>query len=473
MDIFPRLDRQKLVKHGLAAPLPLKNLHHHSIMEAEEIRQASGPEQLPPAPDELENLTDFHGNVQNRSNFVIILPENNSRARHSFSITDCTNFTVLGPRNTLDIGRQQDFLTITNCQNFSVTNIDTFRGENFLTISSSANFTISKCKSQNGAGYAVTVHDSHHFSIQDCSIINSLGGILLVGHCDFGRIVECTCRNMRGLHNSFAGIHLCATSRKIRLEHVPYECHEAIALHLKSRRPQHIHIRDCLLSDCRAQGLYLEGAVNCLIEKNTLCRNNKEGICFDWGSCYNLFFANTLCANGERRNISTEEQEIDYITQYPLLEDGSSSMKLPAISLDNGCVNVLSKNRICGNFGGGIKMIRAGLFNRISDNIIVANALGTNRFVPAFYGISLLGMEAVNDEFPEERNNLLEFLPSVFNTVTGNTLQGHYKEIFFDRHCRKNDISHNSTGNPAGCLRHIPFFRRAAAALRRRLHRTI
>ena len=48
------------------------------------------------------------------------------------------------------------------------------------------------------------------------------------------------------------------------------------------------------------------------------------------------------------------EIKTDFITEYPLLEDGSSSMKLPGISLDNGCANIIADNEITDNFGGGI-----------------------------------------------------------------------------------------------------------------------
>ena len=390
-------------------------------------------------------------------------------------ITNCYNFSINASDELLKLNTTEKFfIEITHCHSFSIQGLKTIGGRNIITTSDSSNFTLSNCKSQNACGYGIIAHNSTQFTIENCRFQHNLSGIMVVGQSANGLIVNCTCKGLYGFYNCDAGIHLCATSLSIKLKHIPEQCHEPLSIEEKTFRPQKILIKSCILSECRAQGIYLEGAVNCLIENNTIIDNNKEGICFDWGSCYNIFINNIISLNGERRNVSDEERRVDFITKYPLLKDGSSSMKLPGISLDNGCMNLIDSNKIVGNYGGGIKMVRSSMLNKISNNLIISNAIGKNTFIPYFHGISALGVGAVNNEFNGDRNTLLAFLPSILNSINSNIIQGHSLATFHDNISRNNFFSNNLLDKKTTIPHKIKeLFSRSIALLRRMAWRTL
>jgi hypothetical protein len=118
-------------------------------------------------------------------------------------------------------------------------------------------------------------------------------------------------------------------------------------------------------------------------------------------------------------------------------------MKLPGISLDNGCMNLLQTNKITSNYGGGIKMIRTALFNKMTDNQISYNALGTNEYVPYFHGITILGLGAINKEFAEKSQPLLDFMPSILNSITHNSIKETVQAIFCDKASSNNFTADN------------------------------
>ena len=93
--------------------------------------------------------------------------------------------------------------------------------------------------------------------------------------------------------------------------------------------------------------------MRCWYEDNLLWRNNKEGICLDWGSAGNIFTDNTLLENGDRAGLSEAEIKADFIEHFPIFPDGSSSCKLPGLSIDNGAANIIINNLIKDNFGAG------------------------------------------------------------------------------------------------------------------------
>lgn len=336
-----------------------------------------------------------------------------------------------------------------------------------MLITDSQLFRVSRLQVEKGHGYGIIIFNSSNFSLENCRIEDNLAGIMVVGRSKNGSITNCNIAKLRGFCNCDAGVHLCATSRAITPEDLPENCHEPLSIAQKTWRPRTIVIRNTTCSDCRAQGIYLEGAVNCLMQNNVLINNNKEGICFDWGSCYNLFIDNTVTLNGERRALSKEEIMVDFISQYPLLKDGSSSIKLPGISLDNGCMNLIASNKIASNYGGGIKMIRSAMLNAIQTNTLIANTIGNNRFLPPFHGISVLGVGTGTREFTDGKKRLLDFLPSVANSITDNMLQEEGHPLFLDITCQKNTIQGNTIRRNPACMGRKGVLKKISAFLRR------
>lgn len=385
--------------------------------------------------------------LSEKEDFSLILTQAILEKHPTIQISNCKNFTLRSSLSSLSPTHDNKFfIKISNCEHFSIEGITCSSGRNMLFITDSSSFTVSDCRCSDAEGSGVIINNGHSFTISGSLFNNNLSaGILIIGHSYNGVIQDCTCSRSRGYFNQDAGIHLCSTSRQITPAHIPEQYHEALPISSKKERPHHILIKNCTLAHCRAQGIYLEGAVNCLIEDNILINNNKEGICFDWGSSYNIFHRNIVSLNGERSELSPEEIQADFISEYPLLEDNSSSMKLPGISLDNGCMNLIQENKITNNYGGGIKMIRTALFNDINNNQILYNAIGANQYVPYFHGITALGLGAINNEFDSSRPPLLDFMPSILNTITDNTIKEHWHPIFLDKLSSNNFVSGNIT----------------------------
>jgi parallel beta-helix repeat protein len=446
----PTADKKLLQAARLtpAVPISISALEHFIPLEESEIKT---------------QIANHSPKNQNHSEIITCLPENNclSEKEHfslilnqavlekspPIQISNCKHFTISSPLYSITPSRNNKFfIEITDCEQFSIEGITCSTGRNMLFIADSSAFTVNDCRCSEAEGSGVIINNGYNFRVSGCLFDHNLSAcILIIGHCYNGEIRDCTFSRSRGYFNQDAGIHLCATSHHVTPSHIPEHYHEPLPIISKNQRPHHILIKNCIITHCRAQGIYLEGAVNCLLEENTLLNNNKEGICFDWGSCYNIFHRNIISLNGERRKVSPEEIQTDFISEYPLLEDGSSSMKLPGISLDNGGMNLIKDNKITNNYGGGIKMIRTALFNNITNNQILYNAIGTNPFVPYFHGITALGLGTINNEFDSTRPPLLDFMPSILNSITYNTIKEHWQPIFFDKLSSNNFVSGNIT----------------------------
>jgi parallel beta-helix repeat protein len=444
MDI-PRIE-QKLLQHTDLPPImALTALSDFEPLEEEQLKKAISPNSdfLPKLGKLLLYPTDKI--IENEDNFSLVIDQAVIEKITVFRISNCKNFRILTELPEIQLASNNKFsFEISGCKSFSIEGLSCKQGRNIFFISNSSHFTIRNCKYVDAEGSGIIIYESSNFRVSDCNFTNILSAaILVIGNSSNGTIGDCRISHSRRFLNQDAGIHLCCTSKNITPSDIPEKYHEPVPIDVKMQRPHHIHIHKCCISHCRAQGIYLEGAVNCILEDNILLSNNKEGICFDWGSCYNIFKRNIVSFNGKRANLSKAEIKIDYIAEYPLLTDGSSSMKLPGISLDNGCMNLIKDNIIANNYGGGIKMIRTAIFNTITKNEMLYNDLGGNEFVPYFHSITILGLGAINQEFPKDRSSLLDFRPSILNTITGNTLIEHWKPIFSDRISSDNFIKDN------------------------------
>ena len=358
----------------------------------------------------------------------------------------CTDFELVmsaeaGVRLRLET-RAKFGILIRACQRFTIRGLSLDLGRNPLMIDHCSDFMVSECRFIRAEGYGVTLLNSHHAWLYACHFEDCLAaGVMVLGQSHDVLIEQCSVVGCRGDFNWDAGLHLCATTQAVALEQIPEHCHEPVPLQQKQRRPFHIAVRDCVFTGCRAQGVYLEGAVNCLLQNNAIIANNKEGLCLDWGSSANLVVDNLIVSNGRRAAMTPASIEIDHLQRYPVLDDGSCSLKLPGISLDNAYLNRLTGNTVRDNFGGGIKLVRASQGNQICDNRILHNAHGVNRHTPHANGISLLSLGALK-EFATSSGDeaLLDFLPSSHNLIVGNVICGHSADVFQDAGCVSNRV---------------------------------
>jgi parallel beta-helix repeat protein len=445
MDI-PRIEKKLLQQAGLPPIMALTSLCDFEPLEEKELINTISRNSVFVLDEEKLLLYPESGIIENENDFTLVIDQAVIERNTFFRISNCTNFRILTAiPEILLTSNNKFYIEISSCTSFSIEGLSCIQGRNIIFISISSHFMIRNCKCVDAEGSGIIIYESNNFRVSDCNFTNILSAaILVIGNSNNGTIADCLISSSRRFLNQDAGIHLCCTSKNISSADIPEKYHEPIPIDGKLQRPHHIHIKNCSISHCRAQGIYLEGAINCIIEDTILLNNNKEGICFDWGSCYNIFKNNMVSFNGKRANLSKAEIKIDYIAEYPLLNDGSSSMKLPGVSLDNGCMNLIKENTIANNYGGGIKMIRTAIFNTITENKFLYNGLGGNKFVPYFHGITILGLGAINQEFQNNRASLLDFRPSIFNTITRNTLIEQWKPIFSDRISSNNFFTDNS-----------------------------
>jgi len=200
------------------------------------------------------------------------------------------------------------------------------------------------------------------------------------------------------------------------------------------QNPERNVIMGNTIRDGLSSGIYDDGAVANIFLDNRIQGNSKEGICFDNGATANVFAGNLVAGNGRRWGQPDADLALDAVLGAGRGADGTSVAKLPGISMDNALYNEIYANDVVHNFGGGVKMVRTGLFNIVAENAIIDNNLGQNsRF--HFFGVEL-GAAAADQPAVD-----LDFVGSSGNIIFGNTIQGkHYSGIFFSPGSVQNDV---------------------------------
>ena len=187
--------------------------------------------------------------------------------------------------------------------------------------------------------------------------------------------------------------------------------------------PRNGWIFDNKVVHSQSSGIYLDGAVDLVVERNIISNASKEGICLDYG-CMNAYVVgNSILANGDRYGKSDDDLQKDFVLGFGRDDRGSAKAKLPGISIDNSAFCQIIANYIGSNFGSGIKMVRTGFANLIAFNQIISNNMGQNDTFH-FFGIEL-GAAKADVDAPD-----LDFLGSSLNVIAQNILSGsHYAGI--------------------------------------------
>jgi parallel beta-helix repeat protein len=141
-------------------------------------------------------------------------------------------------------------------------------------------------------------------------------------------------------------------------------------------RPKHVVILNNRVEGGRSQGIYMDSVYACSVIGNVVVNNDKEGICIDGGCSRSLLSSNVVSHNGHRRRQADLELALDFVLPHGRRENSSSNAQLPGISINNSCYNVVERNIIEQNGGGGVKMVRSSVRNIIAANQIVENNQG-------------------------------------------------------------------------------------------------
>ena len=271
------------------------------------------------------------------------------------------------------------FVHLQACAEFVIDGLALRQGRNAVFLHRCRRFRIVNADLSDLEGYGIILFDCSEFEIEGVRSRGLLcSAVMAVGDTRLGAIRRVRVRGGRGFLNCDAGVHLSHCTGDVTPEDVPERCHEARSILDKAKRPRCIDLAGIDVRGCRAQGVYLEGALACRVSRSVLDRSNKEGICFDWGTAHCELTLSVVSENGQRASLSAEEIRADFIGGFPLLPDGSSAAKLPGISMDNAAFNTVSRNLISRNHGGAVKLVRASVGNRIELNAGWLNKLGNN-----------------------------------------------------------------------------------------------
>jgi len=318
-------------------------------------------------------------------------------------------------------------LTLVRCEEFILEKLFFSARRNAIVLQECKRFGVSAVNARELEGYGIIAFDCCNFWIKNSAFEHCLAsGIYLLGSICNALLESVKVSYSTGYFNWDAGIHINHCSPNVILADIPEKTHEPLSILDKTKKPKRIEVVNCVFSNNRSQGVYLEGAEECLVHYNLFFKNNKEGICFDWGTRSCLFTNNNLSDNG-RRQISDQEAMDDFVTDFPVLQDGTSSCKLPGISIDNGAFNIISNNSITYNHGGGIKCVRSAVGNLFQGNIFYKNNLFENQIFPNFHDILFLSLGSRGGEF-DGGTQLLDLKQSAFNLETGNFFRSRLKD---------------------------------------------
>ncbi|MBF0201150.1 MAG: right-handed parallel beta-helix repeat-containing protein [Desulfamplus sp.] len=221
-------------------------------------------------------------------------------------------------------------------------------------------------------------------------------------------------------------------------------------------------MNNCIFSGNRKMGVTTDGTGLLKIDGCTISHNDCEGITIDNGSWACIVQNSTITGNGWRGRQHSEELTVDFVNQMGLMPDKSSMAKLPGISFDNAANCRVENCLIEGNWGDGVKFVRAVYGCTVSSNLIIDNNLGRNsRF--HFFGVLIAVAPRQHKDqadFPSCYNNIMKndilgshfagihLLPgTVGNVIEGNTISGH-QHMAIENHTLEDDnlLIHNHTG---------------------------
>ena len=419
--------------------------------------------------DTLGGLYDFSKIVGYSESFKsnnienVLLVENKSLFRldisdilekfHEIKLIKCRQFSLFSSKPIkIDIKNHAKFLiSLINCQNFEVTAINIEKGRNHFYIDNSKGFRFTDINSSSARGYGLTIFNSKTCHISSCIFFNNLAsGINIIGRSSYIQIDNSQIKYSRGSYNCDAGINIMHCTESINISMIPNDCHEDVNILSKIFLPQHIIISNCTIQGCAAQGIYLEGAAYVYIRNSLIADNRKEGICFDWGTSFCKLSDSTIMRNGKRNSYSDNDCRIDFLNPNHRDKELTHLCQIPGISLDNAYSNYICSNRIYGNYGGGIKLVRSCHKNIFQDNHLMENSnsfklLNLKRADLYISSEIIIVSTGRGSEFTNTNSNL-DFLDSELNFFSKNFLTNQQKMFYtVDENSVKSNIFYKNT----------------------------
>ena len=327
-----------------------------------------------------------------------------------------------------------------DCDNIS---LDYFKLENggynyALYIIRTNNFSIKGCTfSKSTYKGLVVMGTCTNFVMLDNNVTyNGNGGVFLNGNISNGIIKNNDSEENYGTRNLTAGMVM--TSMTIDDYYTAYNEFKDEHLYDLLDTPHDIVLYQNRVQRNNSSGVYSDGAYNIYIIENIIYKNEKEGMCLDYGTFGAYVHNNVVRQNGGRFRQTDEDLEADFVTSFGRLEDGSSPAKLPGISIDNSAYNIILNNNVNQNYGSGIKSVRSAYRNVIMENTVSDNNYGENEKFHFF------GIEIGHASTPDEPVIGLDFTASYENIVCRNVVTGpDYAGVFLEIESYCNDVFDN------------------------------
>lgn len=327
-----------------------------------------------------------------------------------------------------------------DCDNIS---LDYFKLENggynyALYIIRTNNFSIKGCTfSKSTYKGLVVMGTCTNFVMLDNNVTyNGNGGVFLNGNISNGIIKNNDIEENYGTRNLTAGMVM--TSMTIDDYYTAYNEFKDEHLYDLLDTPHDIVLYQNRVQHNNSSGIYSDGAYNIYIIENIIYKNEKEGMCLDYGTFGAYVHNNVVRQNGGRFRQTDEDLEADFVTSFGRLEDGSSPAKLPGISIDNSAYNIILNNNVNQNYGSGIKSVRSAYRNVIMENTVSDNNYGENEKFHFF------GIEIGHASTPDEPVIGLDFTASYENIVCRNVVTGpDYAGVFLEIESYCNDVFDN------------------------------
>ena len=327
-----------------------------------------------------------------------------------------------------------------DCDNIS---LDYFKLENggynyALYIIRTNNFSIKGCTFSNATYKGLVVMGTcTNFVMLDNNVTyNGNGGVFLNGNISNGIIKNNDIEENYGTRNLTAGMVM--TSMTIDDYYTAYNEFKDEHLYDLLDTPHDIVLYQNRVQHNNSSGIYSDGAYNIYIIENIIYKNEKEGMCLDYGTFGAYVHNNVVRQNGGRFRQTDEDLEADFVTSFGRLDDGSSPAKLPGISIDNSAYNIIINNNVNQNYGSGIKSVRSAYRNVIMENTVSDNNYGENEKFHFF------GIEIGHASTPDEPVIGLDFTASYENIVCRNVVTGpDYAGVFLEIESYCNDVFDN------------------------------
>lgn len=344
------------------------------------------------------------------------------------------NETIINGNTSMEFG-----IIAENVENCAISNISMQGGFEYgIYIIDSQKILMDNLEIANAEKNALCViGDSNYINLISSSMHNNkMGGILFNGEITNSIIQGNNTYQNKGAGNMCAGIAILSTLVDDKYNPYYYDASERLDNLLKA--PHDNVFVDNYIQENKSSGIYCFGGYSNYIIDNTMEKNEKEGMCLDFGTFGTYVSRNNILRNGNRNQQTDEELEADFILGFGRMEDGSSKAKLPGVSIDNSAYNILLNNNVKNNYGSGIKMVRSGYRNLVFSNIVSDNNRGEN---DVFHGFGIeMGYAAEADE-PDA---VLDFTADYENIIARNVIMGdHYAGIYLAEESYCNDLIDN------------------------------